>query len=90
MFYKINNAIRLQIEGQFNYLLDQAGLLPGDIKRLSEIRFSCCLLCGRTPHPANSKINGPGLLTNNRCRYAGNQMLAQTKVINAKCRIGNW
>lgn len=80
----------MQIEGQFNYLLDQAGLLPEDIKRLSEIRFFACTRCEHTPHPCNSRINGPGLQADNRCSRTLRNVLFHSKAIEAKCPIGRW
>ena len=82
------------IEGHFNKLLDKAGALPDDTKKLSEMRMADCLLCAHTPHPSKPGQNGPGLLNNKYCDKSkggcGCDMEAKTKVINAKCPIGRW
>jgi hypothetical protein len=82
------------LEGHFNNLLDKAGALPDDTKKLSEIRFADCLLCEHTPHPGKPGQNGPGLLSEKYCNKSkggcGCDMTAKTKVIKAKCPIGRW
>lgn len=82
------------IEGHFNKMLDKAGLLPDDTKKLSELRFADCLLCAHTPRPDNQNENGPGLVNNKYCDKSkggcGCDMEAKTKVLEAKCPIGRW
>ena len=82
------------IEGHLNKLLDKAGVLPEDTKQLSDLRFADCLLCDSLPHPSKPGQTGPGLVNQQYCNKSkggcGCDMLAKTKVINAKCPIGRW
>lgn len=82
------------IEGKVNQVLDKLGVLPDDIKRMSELRFADCLLCEHTPHPTKPDQNGPGLVNGKYCNKAkggcGCDMDAKTKVNDARCPIGRW
>ncbi|MCE2936671.1 MAG: hypothetical protein ACK5WO_00145 [Cyclobacteriaceae bacterium] len=78
------------IEGHGNKVLDKLGLLPADLKALSDQRFNQCTTCHTDPRPDNPSQTGPGLRNNQYCNSCGCDMLAKTKVIAAKCPIGRW
>lgn len=78
------------LQGHTNNALDKVGLLADEVKKQADLRFADCLLCDTQPHPGRPGQNGPGLRDQKYCNSCGCNMLAKTKVPDAKCPIGRW
>jgi hypothetical protein len=64
------------VKGWFNVAREQLGVLPSDIKDMSESRLSVCNDCTKRL----------GFI----CGVCGCVLTAKTKVVNEKCPIGEW